>query len=332
MGLSEDLKTVGTSIKTGEAKSLKLAGLKNEFIHNGEKVTYEIKIGKFGPYIDSSLKDENGKDIMRSIPPTYFPGTFSDEDAATLLFPQEDAGELLYNRFLLKKGRYGDYFERISDNKTATWPKALKENPSSASENLIDLLFSIPKVLGVDNQNNEVVLKVGLFGFYASYCGKNYKVQDPENVKLEDIISPSLNMLTKGELDGKPIALTNGRYGLYIKYGDENIPLKQSDKADAQSLTLDRIKEIAKEYLASKEKSVEAEKEFLGLDGTKAFLVNGKYGYYLKWGSDNIALKAEDKENPLSLTEERVKELITEYKEKPKTKKKGINYSKRKKA
>jgi len=38
------------------------------------------------------------------------------------------------------------------------------------------------------------------------------------------------------------------------------------------------------------------------------------------------------KSREVEVIDERVKELITEYKEKPKTKKKGINYSKRKKA
>lgn len=313
MGLSEDLKSVGASVTTGEAKSLRLVGLKNEFIHNGDKISYEIKIGKFGPYLIYSLKDENGKDVMRSIPPTLFPGTFNDLDAENLLFPPEESAELLYNRFLLKKGRYGDYFERIEDKETVSWPKFLKKKALESSESFIDLLFSLPKTLGVDKDNNAIVLKVGPFGFYASYKGKNIKVTDPETVSANEILSPLEIEEVKGELNGMPLSLKSGRYGLYIKYGDENIALSKEDKKNPDSLTLPRLKEIVSEYLKKGDSAPKGEKEFEGLNSIKAYLVSGKYGYYLKWGKENIALSKEDKENPLNLSEERVKTLIEEH-------------------
>ena len=57
------------------------------------------------------------------------------------------------------------------------------------------------------------------------------------------------------------------------------------------------------------------------MDGVKPLLINGRYGYYLKWGKENVALPKEEKENPSLLTDERVNSIIGEYKSKPKTKK-----------
>ncbi len=331
MGLSEDLKNVGESISAGEAKSLKLEGLKSEFTHDGEKVTYEIKIGKFGPYIQTSLVDENGKALMRSIPPEMFPGTFSDEDALSLVFPPEEESVILYDRYALKKGRYGDYYERLSDGETVTWPKALKKSAKDASEEYIDMLFSLPKTIGFDKDNNAVTLKLGPYGFYAQYNGKNYKVSDPLTITIDQILEPKDTRLVKGEHNGEPIALQSGRYGLYIKYGSENIPLPSKDKKDSESLTLERLKEIVDAYKNGNDKKIDSEREFSPLDGVVPLLINGNYGYYIKWGKENVALSKEEKENPSSLTDERVKEIIAEYKTKPKTRKKG-KFTSRKKA
>lgn len=323
MGLSEDLKNVGETISAGEAKSLKLEGLKNEFTHDGERVTYEIKIGKFGPYIQTSLSDENGKALMRSIPPQMFPGSFSDEDASSLVFPPEEESEILYGRYALKKGRYGDYFERLSDGETVAWTKALKKSAKDAEEDYIDLLFSLPKTIGFDKDNNAVTLKLGPYGFYAQYNGKNYKVSDPLRVTIDEILEPKDAHLIKGEHNGTPIALQPGRYGLYIKYGNENIPIPNKDKKDPESLTLERLKEIVDDYKSGDDRKMSAEREFAPVDSVVPLLINGNYGYYIKWGKENVALSKEEKENPSSLTDERVKEIIAEYKTKPKTKKKG---------
>lgn len=328
MGLSEDLKNVGETISAGEAKSLTLSGLKNEFIHNGETVTYEIKIGKFGPYIISSLQDENGKDLMRSIPSTLLPGTFTDEDAASLIFPPEEEKKVLFGKYELKKGRYGDYYERIEDGATVTFPRSLKKNAEDVEESFIEMLFSLPRVIGFDKDNNAITLKIGPYGFYAQYNGKNIKVTDPVNVKVEDIIEPKEAQMAKGEYEGLPIALQSGRYGLYIKWGDENIRIPSKDKKNPEELTLDKIKEIVGDYKKRSQSGVEAEKEFLECDGIKPLLINGNYGYYIKWGNDNVPLPKEEKENPSSLTDERVKEIIEEYKKQPR---KSKSFKKRRK-
>lgn len=321
MGLSEDLRKVGETISAGEAKSITLDGLKNEFVHDGETVHYDIKIGKFGPYISTSLKDENGKDLMRSIPPTMFPGAFTDDDAMSLVFPPEEKSEVLFDKYLLKKGHYGEYFERIADGATVSFPKALKKDVSSLTPEYIEMLFSLPKTLGFDRENNSVILKLGPFGFYASYKDKNIKVANPMTVTLSDIIESEESRMIKGEYSGRPLSLASGRYGLYIKWGDENIALGKEDKKDASLLTIERLKEIVDEHEKNASAMKKSEREFSPVDGVVPLLINGSYGYYIKWGRENVSLSKEEKENPALLTDEKVEALIARYKEKPKTKK-----------
>ena len=320
-GLSEDMAEVKREIKAVDAKSLSLPGLSYSFLHNGEEVKYEIRIGKFGPYILSSLKDNDGKEVMKSIPPEIFPGSFSDQEAEKILFPEENHGTEIYGEYEIKKGRWGDYLERISDKARVSWPKRAGD-PSKASKEMIDLVFSLPKELGKDGEGNSVELKVGPYGFYASWNGKNVRVSSPLTVTLSDIISPESEKSIKGELDGSPIELKKGRYGYYVKWGGKNIPLPKEDKDNPESLTLERIIEIAKKAQSGEGKAVEAEKEFTLPDESKAYLISGRYGYYLKWNGENVALSPEEKEKPEILDTERILERIEEHKKNKGAKKK----------
>ena len=326
-GLSNDINNVKRDVKAGEAKNLSLPGLSFSFDHNGEKITYEIKTGKFGPYILSSMKDSEGKDIMKSIPSDMFPGSFTDIDAERLLFPEEVHGIDLFGEYEQKKGRWGDYVERISDKARVSWPKKLGD-PLKADKEIIDILFSLPKELGRDENANVVELKIGPYGFYAQYNGKNIKVTSPLTVTLADIISPKEEESVRGELDNQPIELKKGRYGVYIKWGEKNIPLSAEDKKNPESLTLDRIIEIAKGYKGKEGKAIEADKEFTLPDESKAYLVSGRYGAYIKWNGENIALSKEEKENPDTITVESILLHIEEHKDK-KPVKKGKRSSKK---
>ena len=319
-GLSNDLLDVKRDVKAGEAKNLALPGLSFSFDHNGEKINYEIKTGKFGPYILTSLKDEEGKDIMKSIPSDMFPGSFTDSDAEKLLFPDEVHGEELFGKYEVKQGRWGDYIQRLSDNSRVSWPKKLGA-PAKASEEMIELLFSLPKDLGKDEEGNSVELKVGPYGFYAQYNGKNIKVQNPLTVTLSDIISPKVEESIKGEYESLPIELKRGRYGAYIKWGESNIPLPEKDKKNPEALTLERICEIAKEHKEKVGKVVDADKEFTLPDGTVAYLVSGRYGAYIKCNGENIALSKEEKENPDTITVDSILKHMEEHKDKKPVKK-----------
>lgn len=316
VGLSRDLSSASHDLKAGEAKSLLLPGLEYSFSHEGEKISYEIRTGKFGPYILSSLKDESGKDIMKSIPSSLIPGAFSDEDAERILFPPEEEGKEIYGEYLVKKGRFGEYLERKSDGATVSWPKKCGA-VEKADKAMIELVFSLPKSLGADDEGNEVELRVGPYGFYATWKGSNIKVLDPLTVTLEEVVTPEKSDGIKGELDGKPIEVKRGRYGAYIKWGEKNIALPSAEKKNPSSLTLERVIEIAMSEGKDEKKSQEAIATFTLPDGTEALLLEGRYGLYIKWNGENVALKKEVREDKTLVDQNAVLEAIEAHKAKP---------------
>ncbi len=307
-GLEADLKDAKATTVAGEVKNLTLPGLSYSFKEDDSDVHYEIRTGKFGPYLSSDYTDtETGKVRMASIDEKkYFPGTFTDEDAKSILFPEEIKA-ILYDKYELKTGRYGDYFTRISDGRIASWPK-IKAEAINASEPFIDLLFELPKTMYRDDEGEEVVLKSGPYGFYASYKGKNTRVSDPLSFNAESVIAEEV--LPAFSVNGKSAEIAKGRYGYYIKYDGKNIPLPASFKRDVSSLKEEDVVNAVSGV--KEEKSVDAEKSFT-VDGESVSLINGRYGYYLKRGKDNIALSDDIKKNIAALTEDKVAELVRAY-------------------
>lgn len=318
-GLKMDLNLVKSNTRAGEVKDLSLKGLEHTFTENQKEVKYEIKTGKFGPYISSDYFDEEaGKMRMASIDERkYFPGTFSDEDAKNILFPEVADRELLFGKYAVKSGKFGTYLER-EDGKRATWPSK-RQKPENAEESYLDMLFELPKSIGTDEEGNEAILKLGPYGFYAQYKGENVRVVDPMTVTMETIAAPKNGALDSfGEYEGSPIEVVSGRYGAYIKWGEKNIALPSQLKRNTSSLTREMTIELIQNH-GSKETTTSAEKEFTLSNGETVQLVNGRYGYYLKHGKDNIAITKEEKDNPSLLTPERVEELVKSFTPKAKT-------------
>ena len=248
-GLEKDIAAVRRGVRRSDVKNLQLSGLRYSFIHDGKTVAYSIKTGKFGPYLSSdAVDDATGKEKMASIDQLrYFPGTFTDEDASSILFPESAAPEFAAEGIQIMKGRYGEYFKRVSDGKIVNVQRNRKA--SSYSPELLELLFSLPKTIGKDENGNEVILNAGPYGIYAKYNGKNVKVSDPFNVDVGSIISekPGEVKVIKEfpQLDGKPLSIIDGRYGAYLKWGDKNCPLSKEEKADPASVSEERAREIA---------------------------------------------------------------------------------------
>lgn len=313
-GLEKDLAEVKATTISGEVKNLVLSNLEYHFVQHQSEIQYEIKIGKFGPYLSSDYFDQSlGKTRMASIDEKkFFPGTFTDKDAEEILFPSEEE-IILFDKYQVKNGKFGQYLVRLSDEKSISWPDR-KSDPDKADERYIEMLFSLPKSLGLDDEGNEAVLKLGPYGFYASYMGKNIKVLNPMTVDLRTIVASSSGSALKkfDDYDGKKLEIVNGKYGPYIKWGDENVMIPSQEKKNIDAITQERAEELC---LVKKENHPEG-KEIVSSAGEKTVLIEGRYGLYLKWGSENIALSAAEKKNPELITPERIDELIKVHQEK----------------
>lgn len=140
------------------------------------------------------------------------------------------------------------------------------------SEEEILFLFSLPKSLGADSESGEEVkLGIGRYGPYIHCAGTFHSVKDFDTLRTMDLeeavriihtspkgkrgkakAEPILNL---GEVDGKELAVYDGRYGLYGKYGKDNFALRQDLKKDAEAvkaLTSEELLEMFKAYTPKK--------------------------------------------------------------------------------
>ncbi|MDY5930771.1 MAG: type I DNA topoisomerase [Candidatus Ornithospirochaeta sp.] len=250
-GLEKDLDNISKTVRLTDAKSLALSGLENRFcLEDGQSVAYQIKTGKFGPYLASDFIDaSSGKEKMASIDQSsVFPGSFTDETAKGILFPPQAAGIAVYDDVFIMNGRYGEYFRRESDGKCVNIPKKRKAGDYSVDE--VKLLFELPRKIGEDEEGNAVMLMSGPYGYFTQYKGVNKRASDPYSIDVDAIISdkkePSNSVIADfGMLEEKPLQLLSGKYGPYIKWGAKNCALTADEKKDPSTITPERAREIA---------------------------------------------------------------------------------------
>lgn len=319
VGLKRDIEKAKASVVASDIKTLRLPNLTYTFSYDERDVHYQIKTGKFGPYLLLDQK-EGGKDVMKSIPEDEMPGTFTDQEAKKIAYPESSPEDAMYGKYYLKKGRYGYYFERISDKKIVSWPKEVKnKKPKDAEERYIDLLMELPKVIKKDKNGEDIVLKCGSYGVYLVLNGKNVSVKDPFNIDIDSLLNDCDNTSSlSGEYEGESFILKKGAYGEYIKWGNKNISLNDEEKKNVTQLKKEDIIEIIKRDKESKK----GEKEFTPYEGEVPLLINGKFGFYVKWGKENIALPDEIRKDISLLNDEKVRKLIDDNKGKRKTSRK----------
>lgn len=263
-GLKADLSSVSRTVRIGDSKNLQLEGLSYRFVHDGRQYSYQIRISKFGPYISFHPSDNPDASENAGINESqYFPGEFSDDDAMQICFQRnEQRGDEVVSApgYVLEKGKFGPFLRRVCDGSTANAPKTAKADTLSQEE--VDLLFSLPKVLGED-ENGKAELRLGPYGYYVAYNGSNYKVFKPLEASMETVrklaepkkaAGAAGNQVLRelGEVDGEKLQLVDGRYGVYIKWGRNNIPLSEQEKKNPDSVTAERAAELARSFVPRK--------------------------------------------------------------------------------
>ncbi len=58
--------------------------------------------------------------------------------------------------------------------------------------------------------------------------------------------SPSQNVVRDfGPYEDKPLHLLNGKYGMYIKWGERNCPIPKDERESAMEMSAERARELA---------------------------------------------------------------------------------------
>jgi DNA topoisomerase-1 len=155
-------------------------------------------------------------------------------------------------------GQYGPYVqlgtkEDEEKPKIASIPSNLSVNTITLEEALV--LLQLPKVLGVDEDGNDVKVNIGRFGPYIQIKSQYFSIKDddPYTITLDralevvkEIKEQKAKALIKDFPDEK-IQILTGRYGAYIKQGRKNFKLpKKLDEQDIKALTIDEVKDIIK--------------------------------------------------------------------------------------
>ena len=151
-------------------------------------------------------------------------------------------------------GQYGPYVqlgtkEDEEKPKIASIPSHLSVNSITLEEALV--LLQLPKVLGQDQDGNDVKVNIGRFGPYIQIKSEYFslKEDDPYTIELpraleviQEIREQKAKALIKDFPDEK-IQILIGRYGAYIKKGKSNFKLPK-DCEHPENLTLEEVKKI----------------------------------------------------------------------------------------
>ncbi|MDB5389057.1 MAG: topA, partial [Planctomycetaceae bacterium] len=248
-GLENQVKTHEEEIDPRTACTLEFEGLDSK-----------IRIGRFGAYAEK-ITGENEESLKASLPSDLTPADITNEMVEALLLrkqlgPQalgedEETGEPIY----VMTGPYGTYLQLGLAKEEGTKPKRVSV-PKNIPIDQLTLqiakdLINLPRNLGKHPETGKVVnAGVGMYGPYVLH-DKKYKsipkeqsvltismdeaVELLKQVKGRTVVAP-LKELGNHPTDNQPIAIYEGRYGSYVKHGDNNATLPKDRSIDEVTL------------------------------------------------------------------------------------------------
>ncbi|MEO5709466.1 MAG: type I DNA topoisomerase, partial [Nocardioidaceae bacterium] len=238
----------------------------------------DLRVGRYGPYIESSPPDGGDAAPVRANVPDDLP-----PDELTL----EKAKELLANPageetrlgedpesglvVVAKNGRYGPYVTELlpDDAKKSAKPRtgSLFKSMNLDTITLEDALklLTLPRVVGVDPESGEeITAQNGRYGPYLKKGTDSRSIDSEEKlltISLEEaqVIYAQPKQRGRAAADpgkevgtdpvsGEVVRLKSGRFGTYVTDGEFNATLRQGD--DESTLTIERAAELLAERRA----------------------------------------------------------------------------------
>jgi DNA topoisomerase-1 len=268
---------------------------------------------------------------------SFYFGENGDEGLKGLVSHLDDIDARAMNSFdlgegvVVRVGRYGPFLER--DDRRASIPEDLP--PDELTPELAEKLLaqnSEGHSLGTHPETGrEIIAREGRYGPYVTEVlpegedGKPrtaslFKTMSVETVTLED----ALRLLSLPRVvgvdasDGQEITALNGRYGPYLKKGEETRSLDSEEElftigTDDAAVAFTRPKTRGRRGASAPPLRT------LGPDPTtkrEITLKSGRYGPYVTDGETNASLR--DGDEPDTLTLERAAQLLVERRRAPK--------------
>ncbi|MEK7624913.1 MAG: type I DNA topoisomerase [Patescibacteria group bacterium] len=263
-----------------------------------------IKSGKYGPYIQ---RGEGGENNTASIPDNIPPAELNLEKALMLLSQPQGPQVIIKDpetgkEITRRTGRYGPYMQLGEDEPAAAPPTPRASGGRSKT------------TAGKEKKAKKVAL---------TYGPKHLPISKTFNL---DTITPELAIriahfpLVIGESKGEKIIASVGKFGPYLKKGDDfrSIPKEK----DILTITLAEAEEIYAEEKKSRRKKSTVLREF-GADpetGKPVQALEGPYGPYVSNGTRNFgSIPKDTKLEEITLAQ--ALELLKQKKGKKKAKK-----------
>jgi DNA topoisomerase I len=219
----------------------------------------ELRVGRYGPYIE-----RNGERV--TIGDDIAPDELTVGKAEELLSQASDQRELGQNpetgrMVVVKNGRYGPYITEDAENGEKPKSSSLFKTMSPDTVTLEDALrlLSLPRVVGQDENGEDVVVSNGRYGPFVKRGSDTRSLESEEQlftITLEEALAllaqpkqrgrreaaAPLRELGVDPVSGKPIVAKEGRFGTYVTDGETNASLRAGD--EVETLTLDRAVEL----------------------------------------------------------------------------------------
>ena len=228
----------------------------------------------------------------------------------------------------IRIGRFGPFVQvgEGGPGRTASLPEDVAPADLTVDKalELVRAKAEGPRTLGVDPTSNLTVYVMnGRYGAYVQLgeTPEGKKAEKPKRASLQAgmteatvTLDEALRLLSLPRVVGKHPddngeILTNfGRFGPYVKHGDEFRSLESED--DVFNITLDAAVELLRAPKQSRRRQSAQKKVLreLATNGTTLKLMAGRYGPYVTDGTTNASLPKGS--NPESLTFEQATELL----------------------
>jgi DNA topoisomerase-1 len=247
-GLENQVKTHEEEIDPRTACTLEFEGLEAK-----------IRIGRFGAYAEKV----NGDEVLKaSLPNDLTPADITNEIVESLILRKQQGPQSLGEHpetgmpIYVMTGPYGTYLQLGQVKEGEPKPKRVSV-PKNISidaltfETALDLI-NLPRSLGKHPETGKVVnAGVGMYGPYVLH-DKKYKSIPKEQSVLTITMDEAVELLkqVKGRAtlaplkelgnhptDNQPIAIYEGRYGSYVKHGDNNATIPKD--RTVESITME---------------------------------------------------------------------------------------------
>ena len=236
-----------------------------------EGLTAKIRIGRFGAYAERPSDGE--ETVKASLPADLTPADITNEIVEELILRKQQGPQALGEDpetgkpVYVMTGPYGVYLQlgQVVDGepkpKRVSVPKNIPIQELTFDTAVA--LINLPRSLGKHPETGKVVnAGVGMYGPYVLH-DKKYKAIPKEQSVLTISMDQAVELLkqVKGRAaatplkelgnhptDGQPISIFEGRYGPYVKHGDNNATIPKEKEID--TVTMDEALAWLAERLA----------------------------------------------------------------------------------